>query len=237
MTRIPSALWSLFFVYLSAQVLYATATTQIWIPSTDVQAFKSIHFGLDNYFTLFTKAGQGGYMFPTDLGLTVGGFPGLEFGVDLCEHSDYPLSGNAKFALPEGWLGLYSPALAIGGFGFGTQNDVTDNNILYALMAKTIAPLGRLSVGYYVGNERVLVTPKGQKDNAGWLASYDRSLPEVSDRLWFGMDYQEGQNIFGAFSSGFAWKFTDQVSLLFGYIIYNRPDVKGTVTTQLDINF
>ncbi len=169
MSRMTSALWGLFLIYFSSQSLFATATTQVWIPSTDVQAFKSIHFGLDNYFTLLTKVGRGGYMFPTDLGLTVGVFPGFELGVDLCEQSDYPLSGNAKFALPEGWLGFFSPALAIGGFGFGTQKDVTDNNVLYALMAKTIVPLGRLSVGYYVGNERLLVTSKGQCRMAGLL--------------------------------------------------------------------
>ena len=34
----------------SASRSHATPSTQIWIPSTDVQAFNVWHLGLDNYF-------------------------------------------------------------------------------------------------------------------------------------------------------------------------------------------
>src|SRR6266702_3216711 len=31
-------------------IAIATPSTQIWIPSTDVQAYKTFHLGIDNYF-------------------------------------------------------------------------------------------------------------------------------------------------------------------------------------------
>ena len=74
----------------------ATPSTQIWIPSTDIQAFGTVHGGIDNYFTIFRKAADGAYAFPTDIGLTVGVAPFVELGVDWFEPSDYPLMFNLK---------------------------------------------------------------------------------------------------------------------------------------------
>src|SRR5512138_258105 len=34
----------------AAGAALATPSTQIWIPSTDIQAYKTLHLGIDNYF-------------------------------------------------------------------------------------------------------------------------------------------------------------------------------------------
>lgn len=74
------------------------------------------------------------------------------------------------------------------------------------------------------------------------MLSWDRSMPEISDKLWMAVDYMSGNNAFGALSAGAAWAFTPNVSLLVGVNVYNpfqdeKPGGKPTFTTQLDINF
>ncbi|WP_136516149.1 hypothetical protein [Geomonas edaphica] len=223
-------------------IAMATPSTQIWIPSTDVQAFKSLHLGIDNY----TRTSSGGSDFRPnvyDLGLTAGVLPfekvQAEVGVDYMTYGintldSNPLSFNAKLGTPEDSLFSGSPALAFGGYGFGTKKDLTDSNIVYGLAAKTLPVVGRLSAGYYVGNDKVI----GDK-NDGVLLSWDRTMSEISDKLWVAADYQGGDNTVGAFSFGASWAFTKNVSVIFGYDIYNDQSMAGknTFTTQLDINF
>ncbi|TGU70246.1 hypothetical protein E4633_18785 [Geomonas terrae] len=223
-------------------IAMATPSTQIWIPSTDVQAFKSLHLGIDNY----TRTSSGGSDFRPnvyDLGLTAGVLPfekvQAEVGVDYMTYGintldSNPLSFNAKLGTPEDSLFSGSPALAFGGYGFGTKKDLTDSNIVYGLAAKTLPVVGRLSAGYYVGNDKVI----GDK-NDGVLLSWDRTMSEISDKLWVAADYQGGDNTVGAFSFGASWAFTKNVSVILGYDIYNDQSMAGknTFTTQLDINF
>ncbi len=227
---------------------FATPSTQIWIPSTDIQKFGTFHLGIDNYTTMFreTTEEDGGYDFATDFGVTAGALPfeklNLELGVDLIEPSDDPLYVNGKLGIPEAALFSYSPAVAVGGYFFGTETDEeqgpTDYNIVYGLAAKTIPVVGRLSAGYYVGNDDVLVDFEGKEDNEGILLSWDRTISEISDKLWVAVDYQGGDNIFGALGSGAAWSFSDNVSVILGYVFFNDNDWgKDTVTVQTDINF
>ena len=230
----------------------ATPSTQIWIPSTDVQAFKSVHLGLDNY--LRTSSG-GADTRPNvyDLGVTAGVLPfekvQAEVGVDylvngISGYDSNPLYFNAKLATPEGALFEASPALAVGGYNIGTNSDKgsafrTDMNIVYGLVAKTLPVVGRLSAGYYVGNDKVLLDKNGNKENDGVLLSWDRTMSEISDKLWLAADYQGGDNSMGAFSLGASWAFSKNVSVIFGYDIYNDKAMAGQnpFTTQVDINF
>ena len=227
----------------STGIAMATPSTQIWIPSTDVQAFGTAHLGIDNYTRTSTDAaGQRPNIY--DLGLTAGILPfeklQAEVGVDYMTYSinamdRNPVYFNAKIGTPEGSLFTHSPALAIGGYGFGTKNDLTDTNIVYGLVAKTIPVLGRLSAGYYKGNDVALLS----SEDDGVLLSFDRTISEISDKLWIGVDYQGGDNAVGALSFGASWAFAKNVSVIFGYNIFNDNALGGedTFTTQLDINF
>ena len=79
----------------------------------------------------------------------------------------------------------------------------------------------------------------GNKENDGVLLSWDRTMSEISDKLWLAADYQGGDNALGAFSFGASWAFSKNVSVIFGYDIYNEKKLAGenTFTTQVDINF
>jgi len=221
-------------------VAMATPSTQIWIPSTDIQAFKTLHLGIDNYTR---TSGSGSRPNVYDLGLTAGVLPfekvQAEIGIDYITNGDdtydsNPLYFNAKVATPEAALFSVSPALAVGIYGAGTKSDLTDQNVVYGLVAKTLPVVGRLSAGYYKGNDKVI----GSEDD-GVLLSWDRTLSEISDKLWAAVDYQGGDNALGALSFGVSWAFSPNVSVIVGYDIYNDNALAGedTFTTQLDINF
>lgn len=227
----------------------ATPSTQIWIPSTDVQAYKTVHLGIDNYVRAERR--DDGSRDPNvyDLGLTAGVLPfekvqlevGIDYLVNGTAYDSYPLYFNAKLGTPENSLFKNSPALAIGGYNIGTNSSNalrTDQNIVYALAAKTLPVVGRISAGYFVGNDEVLLDENGKKENDGILLSWDRTISEVSDKLWAAVDYQGGDSAMGALSLGVAWAFSKNVSLIFGYDIYNNDKMAGknTFTTQLDIN-
>ena len=51
--------------------------------------------------------------------------------------------------------------LALGGYGFGTKGPL-NQNVVYALAAKTVPVLGRVSAGYYTGKKDVLVAENNQ---------------------------------------------------------------------------
>ncbi|VAX22927.1 hypothetical protein MNBD_NITROSPINAE02-1936 [hydrothermal vent metagenome] len=234
------------FMMAQAPAAFATPSTQIWIPSTDIQAFGVTHLGVDNYNTLGKKQQDGGRMFPTTYGLTIGVVPselwGIEIGIDMMEASDDPLFFNAKIGISEGALGDWSPSFAIGGYGFGTEQDSTDSNLIYGLVAKTFGAAGRFTIGYYTGNEKLLLDKNGEKDNAGLMASWDKQL---NDKFWAAVDYQGGNNSWGALSFGVSYALSDSASIILGYDIFNENDLNNdgiednsnTMTFQLDVNF
>lgn len=247
MKNVITGLSVLALICMAGGTALATPSTQIWIPSTDIQAFKSLHLGIDNYLRS-QENDNGDRPHVYDFGLTTGVLPfekiQMEAGIDFILNGDstaddQPLYFNAKLGTPEGALFGGSPALAVGGYNFGTEEDVTDYNIGYALVAKTIPVVGRLSAGYYTGNEDLLVDADGEEDADGILLSWDRVISEVSDKLWAAVDYQGGDNALGALSFGVSYAFAPNVSVIFGYDVYNENATGGedTFTTQLDINF
>ena len=238
---------------LSSELSFSTPSTQIWIPSTDFQKWKTMHLGLDNYIRTEKINGiRGAGIF--DLGLTTGLLPFEKFqgeiGVDYLymgddNYDDYPIYFNAKIGLPENSLFKNSPAMVLGAFNFGLKKNLTNYNIIYGEIAKTIPVLGRLIVGYYTGNEKVLVDENLKKANSGLLLSWDRTMSEISDKLWLAVDYQGGKSYIGALNLGAAWVFSKNVSVIFGYDIYNNKNAyyntndqnANSFTAQVDINF
>ena len=105
---------------------------------------------------------------------------------------------NAKLGLPESALFKNAPAIVIGAYNFGLKKDLTNYNIIYGEIAKTIPIIGRISVGYYTGNGKVLVDENLKKANSGILLSWDRTMTEISDKLWLAVDYQGGQKLPGS---------------------------------------
>jgi hypothetical protein len=221
-------------------VILATPSTQIWIPSTDIQGFLNPHFGWDVYLT---NTGTGTV---SNGGITMGVLPfkkvGLEVGIDYRDLSGdhrYPVYFNAKLGTPEDAFFKYMPAIAVGGFDFGTKDSATNYNVTYGLIARTFPIIGRLSVGGYTGlsPDKLWTSSDGKVNKSGVLASLDRTMTEISSKLWLAIDYQSGNNGYGALSFGASWNWAPNVSTILGYDIYNDSNLaKPTVTFQLDIN-
>jgi hypothetical protein len=239
--------------FINNEFSFATPSTQIWIPSTDFQKWKTLHLGLDNYIRTEKINGIRGAGI-TDFGITTGLLPFEKFqgeiGVDYLymgdnNYDDYPIFFNAKIGFPEDALFKNSPAIALGAYNFGLRNNLTNYNIVYGEIAKTIPVIGRLSVGYYTGNEKILVDENLKKANSGILISWDRTMTEITDKLWLSVDYQGGKNYLGALNIGASWAFSKNVSVIFGYDIYNNRNAyyntnnqnANTFTAQVDINF
>ena len=224
------------------RVARATPSTQIWIPSTDIQPFGVLHLNVDTYIRT-EKDDAGEFWAPLNvIGPTIGVLPfeaiQAEVGFDLMYNGSdldsYPFYGHAKIATPEGSFASWSPAIAVGGYNFGLKSGdardgelATNQNIVYGLVAKTIPILGRLSAGYFIGNNKVLIDEHGDSDEKGVLLSWDRTMTEISDKLWLAVDYQGSNSALGALSFGASWAFAKNVSVIFGYDIYNEKKVGG----------
>lgn len=257
------ALMALAVTIASSTAANATPSTTYWTPATsDIQPYKVLHIGIDNYFTVFRKSESGALT--TDVGLTIGALPyekfQLEVGVDLLGHSTDPLFFNAKFGSPEGALFEGSPAWNIGVFNVGTDSksasedgDIrTDYNIADFIVGKTLPyGLGRLHAGVYYGNPSALVDKNGDNDNTGYMVGWDMGIlrEKESDggeyHKWvFAADWASGKNAIGGGGVGVYHYFTRNIALLTGPVWFNEPAVAGpnagakwVWTTQIDINY
>jgi len=265
---------------------YATPSTQIWIPSTDIQPFGVFHLNIDSYFRasgtpMAPPVGQYGVGVATrdanfyDVGPTIGILPfekiQMEVGFDYLTNANdpndnRPFSGNFKLGTPEDSLFTYSPALAFGMYnigknpGNGNAPGVTSGqNILYFLAARTlpamgpVPSLGRVSAGYYYGAKSALVAPMNAyqaavvasgfgappSSNDGLLLSWDRTMTELTDKLWVGVDYFSGHNVNSSINFGASWAFSKNVSVIFGFDYWMEHAVAGnnTFTVQVDLNW
>jgi hypothetical protein len=228
---------------------FATATTHIWAPSTDVQAFKKVHLTSDFYFSAERDGAGNRPATVTNLGLTVGVLSfkklnaeaGFDHKTGYGDLDDFPMYFNFKIGVPEEAYGKYFPAFAIGVYDIGTEKNKTDDDVFYGKVAKCFkyrkTDLGRLSVGYFAGNKKLLLGKDGGKDNSGVLVAWERTVPEISDKLWVCLEYQGSSSLYGCFTPGFSWKVADNASVLFGYQIYNNHSLANTATVQVDIDF
>jgi hypothetical protein len=222
----------LIFGLLCAHQVFATASTQIWNPSTDIQKSGTAHIHVDNYFSIFKNIEKPFQIYPL-IGVTAGVWKYLEVGIDMIQPTPDPFYFNFKLGLPES--GSF-PALAVGDSYIGTKRGVTDFHLAYGLAAKTLHPVGRLTIGYYHGFKEALFPDEaGRKVNTGVIATWDKA---VSDKVWLCVDYASGQSWYGSLSFGTSYTFSSNVSVIFGYVIFNNSKVvpNNTFTTQLDVN-
>ena len=256
---------------------FATPSTQIWIPSTDIQPYKTFHLNIDGYFRASgvpksppsATATRDANVY--DVGPTIGVLPfeklQMEVGFDYLTTANDPndnraFSGNFKIGTPEDSLFTYSPAMAFGMYNIGKNPGngnaplvASGQNILYFLAAKTlpvmgpVPSLGRISAGYYNGARGALVAPLTAVQSAngltqssshdGMLLSWDRTITELSDKLWVGVDYMSGHNVNSSINFGASWAFSKNVSVIVGYDYWMEHAVAGnnTMTVQVDLNW
>src|ERR1043166_3571818 len=121
---------------------WATPSSIIYIPSTDVQAPNTNHLGFDGYFSFDTPAA--GTI--TDLGYTRGFNGRFELGIDHIGSQDDPILGHAKWQLLA--PSAKRPAVAIGAYNWGGKKNILAGNLLYGLVSQTFGNAGRFSIGY-----------------------------------------------------------------------------------------
>ncbi len=237
----------------AAGAALATPSTTYWTPMVmDIQGYKVGHLTLDNYFSVEKPKSDSVAVnsFPTDVGLTVGILPfdkiQMEIGVDALWPSDNPYFFNAKIGAPEGALFSGAPALQVGIFNVGTKNKVTNQNIVFGVIGKTIPVLGRVTAGPYIGNSAVLKDSNGKTENAGFMVAYDRGFLLTKDaegneysKVVLAADYASGKNAIGGGGFGLYYYFTKNIDLLTGPVWFNDKGINGAWkwTTQIDINF
>lgn len=238
-------------VLLTGTAAFATPSTTYWTPMVmDIQGYMVPHLGIDNYFTTGKRSTTGEQgAFPTDIGVTMGVLPfekiQMEVGIDALYPSDYPYYFNAKIGALEDALFKWAPALQVGIFNVGTKSKMTNQNIVYGVIGKTIPGVGRLSAGPYIGNGKVLLAKDGTKENKGYMVAFDRGFMPVKDhdgeynKFVFAADYASAKNAIGGGGFGLYYFFTKNISLLTGPVYFNEKAINGTWkwTTQLDINF
>ncbi len=228
--------------------VYATPSTLIWGPSTDIQPFKVVHLTHDVYAPTSKDAADNRVPPAINLGLEVGVLPFeklmMEVGFDVIQiggaADSNPLFYNVKLGTPENSLMQGFPALAVGSYLLGGKKDLSNAEVVYGRIAKTFGPIGRLSAGYYTGNDKVLLDETGEDAADGVMVAWEKTVSEISDKLWVCVEYMGGESFLGTTNVAFAWAFTPSISVLFGYDMLNNQDLTGvanTFTTQLDLNF
>ncbi len=265
MKSLSLAVALIFGIVWNPELVHATASTHIWAPSTDTQPFGTGHITADVYIPAERNQDGSRPNAITNTGLTFGILPfkkltaeaGFDYKTGYGSLDSNPLYFNAKLAVPEGALkglvpyGEFSPAVAGGIYDIGTKVDKTDDNIVYIKTAKTLnikdflpgatnvkdLSLGRFSIGYFWGNDKLLLNQDLQKDAHGILAAWERTIPEISDKLWVCVEYQGSKSAYGALNAGFSWQFTPSTSVIVGYQFYNNRSLADTATIQVDINF
>lgn len=252
------------YCFLPMKEACATPTTYIWTPSTDIQPYGKVHLGADFYFPLkrHDRFGTplhvmqvygptvsllsdnprenllGRIWFPLGQIMAETGFDYKQgYGPALDAH---PWYFHGKLGVRENAWFRNMPALAAGVYDVGISRGLTDNNLWYVRAAKTFSAsglsLGRFSAGYFSGNDRLLLDRSGIRDNTGWMLAWDRSITEISDRLWVAVDYQGTQSGYGALNFGFSWLFVPGVSAILGYDRFNNSNIQNIVTLQIDID-
>ena len=240
----------IFLLYAMPNLAYPTASTDIWAPNTDTQPWGTGHIGEDIYIPVERNGDDSRARTITDSGLTFGILPfkkmTAEAGIDYkTGYGDqdyrYPIYFNTKLAIPEYAYGPYFPAIAGGIYDLGTQRDKTNYNLVYIKAAKTpilgCCSLGKISFGYFWGNDKLLLDQNQKRDSNGIFCSWARTMSEISDKLWVCVEYQGTKSLYGAFNIGFSWQFTKDISVLTGYQFYNNRNLADTATIQVDINF
>lgn len=243
--------FSLLVLILAPGAAYGTPSTTFWTPMTlDIQPYRVVHLGMDNYFS--TKASPTGSLATDFTSPTLGVLPfnrlQMEVGADYFANTPHPWLFNAKMGAPENTWFKGQPALEVGIFDMGrkTHANRADLDILYGVVGKSIGPIGRFSIGPYIGNHAALVSSSGKPENAGFMVAFDHGLIPIKDKsgavdynkLVFAIDYASGKNAIGGGGCGFYYYFTKNISLLVGPTFFNDAGINGRwkVSVQLDIN-
>lgn len=202
------------------------ATTFIWNPSPDIQPTHTQYIGVGSF--------AGGKTAETYSGITSGVYKNIEIGVDIFGGTLYPFLFNAKYGVSET---AKRPAYAVGMCGLGTKHNVTDSNIVYALVARTFQPVCRVTLGGYFGcNEALFIDgeTEGNTEREGAIIVLDK---RVTKKMTVSTEYASGNNFYGSWTAGMSYAVAQNVVLILGYVKYNNHtlNTEDYFTSQVNI--
>jgi len=239
-----------FFFFVSTlmapSLVFATPSTTYWAPSVATcQAAGVPHITYDTYYG---KAAA----YPIDTGLTVGLIPGskvnAEVGYDVLLPSSNPVQFflNGKVCIPENAMGKGAPAIGGGIYNIGFKKGVTDFNIAYGMVQKSLPVGGYIAGGFYYGLKKELfVNSDGKTVRSGAIVGW--SSPDIKvnvkglSKIDVLADIQTGKNAFGGGGAGLDIYFNDNIGVIVGPVFYTdkrlQPGGKNWLwTTQLDVD-
>ena len=176
--RVGVALAAFALCGLTATIASATPSTQIWIPSTDIQPYKTVHLNIDSYIrkgkepnSKPRRVSDGGTSRRCTIGPTVGVLPFAKIQAEVGFDLIYGGANTGRTGQVPRLRALQDrdaggQHLDPGGRGRHVQHRDeerrcpqgrtagTNQDIAYGLVAKTLPVVGRLSAGYFVGNKK-----------------------------------------------------------------------------------
>jgi hypothetical protein len=227
---------------MSPLLAFATPSSVFWTNcTTDVQPYGTLHFGVDNYFSVGNRT-KNGSSFPVDIGLEGGLFScygiSSEGGVDYLGGVSDPLLFNGKVGVEEGKLFTNAPSFSIGVFDIGTTR-ATNFSVVDAVIGHTLPQnIGTLYLGVYKGKRAL-----GNR-RSGWMVAYQKSFCNCSDakgtsyaKWQLCADYASGKNAIGGGGFGVTYAFTQAISILTGPVWFTdtRQNGRWKWSLQLDI--
>jgi hypothetical protein len=205
---------------LAAGAAFATPSTLVSIPSTDIQAAKSWHFGSDVYLA---KDGSSSLV---DEGLTYGASKSVEVGIDLFSPAASPAAVNAKVLLTKPGAKL---PVAAGVYNVGKAGSAFDQRIGYVVGSKWFNKgTERVTAGAYSAKQSAV-----GDDNSGVLVGAEY----LDGKWWYGADYLSGDNALGSVNVGAAYSFAPNTSVIVGYDKFTADGLVDTYNVQVDVNF
>ena len=225
-------LTSIFCLALLTSQLQATPSSTFFTNcTTSIQEDKTVHLGVDNFFTVYNGRGHNSSLAP-DIGPEFGVFKyesiSAEAGIDYLGGTDDPFFFNAKVGIDENALFPNAPAFNIGIFNVGTRTHgtgKTNQNIVDAILGKTLPDLlggGNIYAGVFSGSRTM------GKNRQGVMVAYTRNFYLTKDpsgteyyKWQFAADYASGKNTIGGGGVGMYYYFTPRISLLTGPVWYN----------------
>jgi hypothetical protein len=221
-------------------VLLATPSSVYWSPCTTYfQPYLKGHIGYDSYV-------RDNSMLANDYGFTVGVLPFEKVQAEVGYDAMLPVASpgtfkdanylNAKIGWSENTL--LPVGFSAGIFNAGFDTNVTDYDVVYAVLGKTIDNVGTVCAGAYSGNKKLLINDSGNADNNGWMFSY--TSPQAGKFVLAG-DYISGNNVLSAWGAGVYYYFADNATLLTGPVFPLSKQFAGSSkmmwTLQLDMDF
>ncbi len=218
---------------------WAFPTSTLWIPDDTALHPSTWRYDSRIAFTLDKRESDLGPQQPfIDQGLTFGfannGAIGLEAGIDWWE-PEYgddlkSLHGNLKVVILEEEIGF---GVAFGFYNFGFKANGSDEDFIYLGLGKQLGSLSHLFVGYFVGNQNVLLDEAGNSAARGIFGSISA---KIGEKVKFVLDYQGGRSHRGALTSGFAFLLSQTSSISLGYVFYNNQSlVRDMMLVKVDL--